>query len=292
MAPKKAVKKTGAKGTNEAAVKEQREAREGQLKDQLAEIQKQKIEFRAEAPHNVEQRQKIRESLDATVKASRATRSRLTRLVRVSNLKRALKYEREYRAAEHKLVADRRIARAHGNFFREPDSKLLFVVRIKGILKVQPKQRKILQLLRLRQLHNGVFLQNNKATKQMLVQVAPLVTYGYPSLARVKQLLLRRGFGKSKSLSKTESGSRIKLSDNDFVQSCLGEHGIESVEDLVHEIYTVGPKFKQANGFLWPFKLRAPRGGFTNKRHGFCEQRGGDWGNREDLINKLIDRML
>ena len=54
------------------------------------------------------------------------------------------------------------------------------------------------------------------------------------------------------------------------------------MEDLVHEIYTVGPNFKAANNFLWPFKLNAPRGGFVSKRNGYNEPKrgGGDWGPR------------
>ena len=32
-------------------------------------------------------------------------------------------------------------------------------------------------------------------------------------------------------------------------------------------------------------QFRAP------KRHGFCEQRGGAWGNHEELINEMIGRL-
>jgi len=59
---------------------------------------------------------------------------------------------------------------------------------------------------------------------------------------------------------------------------------------LINEIYTVGDHFKEANNFLWPFKLRGPRGGFSHKRHPF--QRRGDWGNREQYINQLVQSML
>jgi large subunit ribosomal protein L7e len=55
-------------------------------------------------------------------------------------------------------------------------------------------------------------------------------------------------------------------------------------------LVTVGPHFKEANNFLWPFKLDSPSKGFNNKRHPF--HRGGDWGNREDLINELVRRMI
>merc|ERR1719443_2647485 len=197
---------------------------------------------------------------------------------------RTAKQDKEYTSEQTKLITMRRQAKESGNFFVEPEAKLLFVMRIVGIIKLSPKPRKVLQLLRLKQLHNGVFLKVNKPILNMLKLVNPYITYGYPSLKTVRELVYKRGFGKNNK-------QRIPLSDNDIITNSLGEHGIFGMEDLVHEIYTVGPHFKQASNFLWPFKLSAPKGGFVCKRHGFGEQRGGDWGNREDLINDLITRM-
>lgn len=65
---------------------------------------------------------------------------------------------------------------------------------------------------------------------------------------------------------------------------------MQCVEDLVHEIFTVGPKFKEANNFLWPFKLSSPLGGLEKKLNHFIE--GGQNGNRETHINALVQRML
>mmetsp|Transcript_77383 Transcript_77383/g.215087 ORF Transcript_77383/g.215087 Transcript_77383/m.215087 type:complete len:256 (+) Transcript_77383:89-856(+) len=214
----------------------------------------------------------------ATKKEERAEQRRTLKL-------RTLKYDKEYATENRKLVALRRQAKAAGNFFVEPEAKLLFVVRIVGILKLSPKPRKVLQLLRLKQLHNGVFLKVNKPILNMLKLVQPYVTYGYPSLKTVRELVYKRGFGKVNK-------QRIPLSDNEIIASSLGDSaGLYGMEDLIHEIYTVGPHFKEASNFLWPFKLSPPRGGFRCKRHGFCEQRGGDWGNREELINELVGRM-
>lgn len=39
----------------------------------------------------------------------------------------------------------------------------------------------------------------------------------------------------------------------------LGKFGIICMEDLIHEIMTVGPHFKEANNFLWPFQLSSAR---------------------------------
>mmetsp|Transcript_3755 Transcript_3755/g.6164 ORF Transcript_3755/g.6164 Transcript_3755/m.6164 type:complete len:255 (-) Transcript_3755:57-821(-) len=197
---------------------------------------------------------------------------------------RTLKYDKEYASFERKLIAARRQAKTAGNFFVEPEPKLLFVTRIVGIIKMGPKPRKVLQLLRLRQINNGVFLKVNKPILQMLKLVQPYVTYGYPTLKTVRELIYKRGFGKVNKC-------RIPLSDNEIISNSLGEYGIHGMEDIIHEIQTVGPNFKQVSNFLWPFKLSAPRGGFVCKRHGYGEQRGGDWGNREEMINELIARM-
>mmetsp|Transcript_9442 Transcript_9442/g.25123 ORF Transcript_9442/g.25123 Transcript_9442/m.25123 type:complete len:255 (-) Transcript_9442:81-845(-) len=203
---------------------------------------------------------------------------------RASLKKRTQEYEKEYSDYQKKLIDLRREAKLGGNFFVEPEAKLLFIVRIVGIIKLSPKPRKVLQLLRLKQLHNGVFLKVNKPILQMLKLVQPYVTYGYPSLKTVRELVYKRGHGKV-------TKQRIPLTDNQIIADKLGEKGLHGMEDLIHEIYTVGPSFKQAANFLWPFKLSAPRGGFKCKRHGYCEMKGGDWGNREEEINELIARM-
>jgi hypothetical protein len=53
----------------------------------------------------------------------------------------------------------------------------------------------------------------------------------------------------------------IPLTNNAVIKETLGKYDILFVEDLVHEIITAGPNFKQASNFLWPFKLSNPTGG-------------------------------
>jgi len=197
--------------------------------------------------------------------------------------KRAEKYVKEYRDAEREKVRLSRAAKADDSVYVPAESRLIFVVRIKGINKIAPKPRKILQLLRLLQINNGVFIKVTKATTEMLKVVEPWIAYGYPNLKSVKELIYKRGYGKVNK-------QRIALTDNSIVEENLGQYGIVCVEDLIHEIFTVGPNFKQASNFLWPFKLSNPPGGFrTRKFKHFLE--GGDLGNREDAINRLIRQM-
>ncbi|KAB2625828.1 60S ribosomal protein L7-2-like [Pyrus ussuriensis x Pyrus communis] len=195
---------------------------------------------------------------------------------------RAKQYAKEYDEEQKELIRLKREAKLKGGFHVNPEAKLLFIIRIRGINAIDPKTKKILQLLRLRQIFNGVFLKVNKATLNMLHRVEPYVTYGYPNLKSVKELIYKRGYGK---LNK----QRTALTDNSIVEQALGKFGIIYVEDLIHEILTVGPHFKEANNFLWPFKLKAPLGGLKKKRNHYVE--GGDAGNREDYINELIRRM-
>lgn len=199
-------------------------------------------------------------------------------------LERTQKYEKEYEIARQSVIDARRAARAQGGFYREAEPKVIFAIRIKGINKMAPKPRKVLQLFRLKQINNAVFIKVNDATKEMLKLIEPFIAYGYPSLKTIRELVYKRGYGKVNK-------QRIPLTHNEIISENLGKFGIHGVEDLIHEIYTCGPHFKQASNFLWPFKLSCPRGGYTAKRHGYLEARGGDWGNREHLINKMVESM-
>ena len=82
--------------------------------------------------------------------------------------KRAERFVKEYRDKEHDEIRLRRQAKKENNYFVKGDPKLAFVMRIRGVNQVSPKVRKVLQLIRLRQINNGVFIKLNKATISML----------------------------------------------------------------------------------------------------------------------------
>lgn len=114
----------------------------------------------------------------------------------------------------------------------------------------------------------------------MLQWVGPFIAWGYPNMKSVKELVYKRGFAKVDK-------QRIPITDNAVIENVLGAQGIICIEDIIHEVFTVGPNFKQVNNFLWPFKLSNPTGGYKGKKLShFIE--GGESGNREDYINKLI----
>jgi len=87
---------------------------------------------------------------------------------KVEIFKRAEKYCKEYRTKELDELRLKREAKKEGNFYVPAEPKLAFVIRIRGINQVAPKVKKVLQLFRLRQINNGVFIKLNKATTNML----------------------------------------------------------------------------------------------------------------------------
>jgi len=235
-------------------------------------------------PETLLKKRKAAEKTAEVRAAERAEKKSASKAKRDVIFKRAEKYVKEYRETEREGIRLARLSRKEGNFYVPAEPKLAFVIRIKGINKIPPKPRKVLQLLRLLQINNGVFVKLTKATAEMIRLVEPYVAYGEPSLKSVRELVYKRGYAKV-------DRQRIPISDNAIIEAELGKYGIISVEDLVHEIYTTGPNFKQASQFLWPFKLNSPTGSFrTRKVRHFIE--GGDTGDREKFINGLISQML
>merc|ERR1711944_239628 len=202
---------------------------------------------------------------------------------RVELFKRAEKYVKEYQNRERDELRLAREAKKAGNYYVPAEPKLAFVMRIRGINQVSPKVRKVLQLFRLRQINNAVFVKLNKATINMLRICEPYITWGCPNLKSVRELIYKRGFLKV-------DGKRTPITSNDLVESNLGRHGMICVEDMIHEIFTVGANFKYVSNTLWPFKLNTPNGGWRKKTNHFVE--GGDFGNREAKINNLLRNMV
>ncbi|KAH8148678.1 uncharacterized protein LAJ45_07389 [Morchella importuna] len=234
-------------------------------------------------PETLLKKRKANEKTTEERASEAAARKKANKEKRATIFQRAEKYVKEYRDAEREKIRVSRQAKIDGSFYVPAQAKLVFVVRIKGINKIAPKPRKILQLLRLLQINNGVFVRLTKATLEMLRVVEPWIAYGEPNLKSVRELIYKRGYGKI-------DRQRIALTDNKLIEESLGQYGIISIEDLIHEIFTVGPNFKQASNFLWPFKLSSPTGGFrARKFQHFVE--GGDLGDREQFINGLIRKM-
>jgi len=233
-------------------------------------------------PESLLKKRKTAEKYAAEKAIANAEAKKVSKANRKVIFKRAESYTREYRKAERDTIRLKRDARKVGNFHVAAQAKVAILVRIKGINAVAPKVKKVLQLFRLLQINNAVFVKVNKATVNMIRIIEPYIAYGYPNLKTVRDLVYKRGYGKVQK-------RRTPLSDNAIIEGALGDKGVICIEDVVHEIVTAGPHFKAVTNFLWPFKLNNPTGGWKKKTNHFTE--GGDYGNREQYINNLVQKM-
>ncbi|KAF3990253.1 hypothetical protein FT663_01031 [Candidozyma haemuli var. vulneris] len=148
---------------------------------------------------------------------------------------------------------------------KEEDPKLMFIIRIPNInkhLTIPEKAKAVLQVLRLTEENMGVFVNVTPTVLPVLKLIAPYIVVGKPSLASVRELFQKRA-----SFPNPESESGFsKLDNNQVVEDTFGEDlGFICVEDLVHEIYSLGENFKTVNNWIAPFKLVAPVNGWSPK---------------------------
>merc|ERR1711939_754412 len=161
----------------------------------------------SKVPENVLKKQKCQEKLAATAATAAADAKEARKAKRIQAYKNAEKYTKEYRALAKQRVRMHRQAKAAGNHFVDDEAKLIFVVRIRGLADMHPKTKKILSIMRLLQMNMGVFMKASKSAKEMLTRVEPYLSYGYPSLKSVRNLIYKRGFGKINK-------QRLPLNDN------------------------------------------------------------------------------
>jgi len=164
-------------------------------------------------------------------------------------------------------------------------SPYVFVIRIREDAGHPPRcVLNILLQMRLKDANTGVFLRYTEITKRHLHLVEPWVVYGKPTDGIVGDLMERKSFG-------TVKGEKVPLSDNTIIENTLGnEHGMICMEDLVHELTSVGKSFDAVATFLRPFPLSATRSRFEKKL--LSVKQGKDYGDRGEEIDEFIKQML
>jgi len=193
--------------------------------------------------------------------------------------KKASAFIKEYRQSDR---SERRFNREAKKTTSSEDleGRLVLAVRVKGMNTADPKTKRVLKTLRLHQNNTAAFVKGNAGTAKMLRLVAPYVVYGVPELKTVRDLVLKRGF--------TAKGNRHQpLSSNQLIEEHLGAKGLVCLEDLINELYNVGPNFNDANHFLVPFKMQPPKQ--EDKPEGITN-RPKD-GGPSDRINDLVGIM-
>ncbi|KAJ1375370.1 Ribosomal protein L7, eukaryotic [Sesbania bispinosa] len=188
----------------------------------------------------------------------------------------------EYRNRELDLIRMKRRVKRKLPELLTPNTKPMIIIRIQGKKDMHPKTRKVLYSLGLRRIFSAVFVKPSEGVMAKLQRVEPYVTYGYPNLKSIKELIYKKGHAKIDK-------QKVPLTDNNIIEQELGKFGTVCIEDMVHQIDNVGPHFKEVVRFLWPFELNKPAEGLKGSKSLYKD--GGDTGNREELINELINKM-
>jgi len=258
-------------------------------KEKLALLQSKRPHLSIPVPEGIKKCWERRNRTNAFRKTRRLAQRKASTIRRKKQAERIRGYNEMYQKMDLEKENKVKAARKVGNFYKPAGAAFAIVIRIRGINACSPKVRKVMELLRLIQIHNAVFIKLNKATINMLKLVQPYIAYGYPSVEMVRKLIYKRGFAKVRH--RPGAVSRIPIMDTDLITQNLGKMGVETVEDIVHQIVTAGPYFRECANFLWPFKLRSPFGGYRGKkRRHFLE--GGTYGNWERHIDGFLAKML
>jgi large subunit ribosomal protein L7e len=142
----------------------------------------------------------------------------------------------------------------------------------------------MLQKLGLHKLHQAVFLKLTPENKALLALIEPYVIYGYPNINTVREVIYKYGFIRYK-------GRKSPIKSNTMIEEIFKDSSVICVEDIIHEISTVGEKFDLVNSMLCPFVLPNPQEGWIGMK-GVRYQKGGIAGYRGEEINNLLKTIL
>lgn len=139
-------------------------------------------------------------------------------------------------------------------------------------------------MLKLRRLHHATFIKMTPETQAALSMLEPYVLYGTPNVQTVREVIFKYGFMRYNE-------KRTPISSNTQIEEVFGDIGILCLEDIIHEIITVGPNFDKIMKVMYPFILPNPKEGWIGKK-GLQFQKGGIAGYRGDKINDFMKTIL
>ncbi|VEL31779.1 unnamed protein product, partial [Protopolystoma xenopodis] len=141
------------------------------------------------------------------------------------------------------------------------DAKLGLVVRLKADETMPKPCVQIFEVLGLSTINQAIFVKITKPFLELISIIQPYVAWGYPNMITIRNLIDKHGTRK---------------------------FGILCIEDIIYELFKVGPHFRAVLKFLCPFKLLSPsQGWITGKKrcHASADKLTG---YREENINEMI----
>lgn len=150
------------------------------------------------------------------------------------------------------------------------------VLRVRGIVNVNPDIKRTLQLFRLTRVNHCVLLEENANTKGMLQVAKDYITWGTIEKESLTKLIKSRG--------KLEGDKGLT---EEYLKSATSYN---SIEKLSLAIMDNKFKYKDIPSVKPIFRLNPPKNGYEGIKRSF--QNGGALGYRGKEINKLIEKMV
>ncbi len=149
------------------------------------------------------------------------------------------------------------------------------VVLIRGMVGISPDVKKTLELLRLKQKHACVVIDENPINMGMVKRIKDYATYGLIDEKAFKELLDKRGeLVGGKKVSSEKSVDTVKIAKEYFEgKTKLNEFEVK---------YNIKPFFR----------LAPPLKGFERKGIKMPYAKGGVLGDRKEKVFDLISKML
>lgn len=166
------------------------------------------------------------------------------------------------------------------------EPKLLFVVRLARSLPLSDPSKKALKTLGLWHKYQGVFVTSAPHINRLLKIAEPYITWGEPSLRTVRELFFKRAF------IRIPNKKSRPLVDNTIVEQKLGHLGLICVEDLIHEIYSLGENFNKVQKLVGRFQLSDPADKPKTNEKMSHTSIGGSYGYRGEQINALVQAII
>jgi len=155
-------------------------------------------------------------------------------------------------------------------------SKLLAVIRLRGVVGVPGDVKDTLRMLNLHKANHATIVEDTPSYRGMLEKVAGYVAYGEVNREVLTDLLRRRG--------------RLR-GDKPVADDYAKRLGFKSLEDVADALLEGKVRLKELRGLKPVFRLHPPRGGFKGSVKKMAGA-GGELGYRGSDINQLLRDMI
>jgi large subunit ribosomal protein L30 len=150
------------------------------------------------------------------------------------------------------------------------------IIRVRGIVNVNPDIKRTLKLLRLTKVNHCTLLEENKVYKGMLQKVKDYTTWGEIDKETLPKLMESRGMLVGD-----------KQITEDYIKSATSYNTFEKLSQAILDNKF---KYKEIPDVKPLFRLSPPKKGYEGIKRSF--KNGGALGYRGKEINKLIGRMI